>query len=169
MSEESSSENNSDSGGCSCHQCKDACTHRPGFFAFGEADKTAESMGITLKEFFDKYLVVDWQGGGSEWANTKDGKYAILLAPATTVSVTGHEANQDPRGHCIFFEHQTGKCKIHEHGKPMECREYMHTMDRKETIGLHNKAAKTWDNDEAKAQINQLLGREPSIEESDYF
>jgi hypothetical protein len=124
-------------------------------------------MGMTLQDFFDKYLVVDWQGGSEEYANTENGEDVYLLAPATRGSETGHEAQINQKGTCIFFEE--GKCKIHEAGKPFECAAYHHSKDHDESLILHNSAAKTWDNDKARAQLKQLLGgRDPEQPEADF-
>jgi len=46
---------------CDCRTCQDACTRKPGWFLPGEAEIAAESLGMTLPEFFAKYLF--FEGG----------------------------------------------------------------------------------------------------------
>lgn len=118
-----------------------------------------------FQEFFDKYLVVDYQFDKQSEEESDINKASIfLLAPATERAVPGTEAPADPQGKCIFFDEENKKCKIHEYGKPFECRKYIHTMNHAQSVQLHNETSKTWDNDEAKEQIKKLLGgREPQV------
>lgn len=137
---------------CSCNVCQNACKYNPGWFLPGEAEKAAEHMGLSLKEFFDKFLVVNW------WVGIPDDTY--VLSPATVNSSPGREANADPSGRCIFFKE--GKCSIHA-VKPFECREYIHSQQGNEIYERHEQVAMAWE--EHQDQIIELLGREPVSEE----
>lgn len=53
---------------CSCEKCAESCHGTPGWFLPGEAERAAESLGVTLQAFFDKYLVVEWWGDVRPWA-----------------------------------------------------------------------------------------------------
>ena len=45
---------------CTCEVCQSACATKPGHFMPGEAEEAAALVGLTLKEFFDLHLAVDW-------------------------------------------------------------------------------------------------------------
>ena len=132
---------------CTCQSCVSACEHKPGWFKFGEAEKAAKLMGLSLNKFFEQYLSVDW------WEASPD---VFLLAPANSRSTPGQEYPSNPTGRCIFLEN--GLCKIHA-AKPHECLMAFH--DDKEGTHWKQEAMQTWNSDEAQAQIKSLLGREP--------
>lgn len=134
---------------CTCKECRAACEHAPGWFKPGEAEKAASLKGLTLKEFFDRYLVIDY------WA----GEELYVLKPATIDDHPGGMSKSDPRGRCIFYNAE-GLCDVHE-TKPHECRAMHHST--KATIEGHHEVAKTWaDNPQAA----ELLGRKP--DQGDY-
>lgn len=68
-------------GDCNCTRCASLCVGRPGIFAPGEATRAAAELGMTLQEFFDKYLTVNW------WSDTSDDNYGEVdhLSPAWLV------------------------------------------------------------------------------------
>lgn len=135
---------------CTCKECKSACTHKPGWFLPGEAEKAALFLGMPLQEFFETKLGVDW------W----EGKQPIfILAPGMKGKETGTEYPGDPRGTCVFYE--KGLCTIHS-VKPFECRESIHNHDPGER---HNAIAKTWNTKENQQQIEEVLGRKPQTED----
>ncbi len=139
--------------GCQCFECRSACEHKPGWYLPGQAEKTAEAMGLSLKDFFDKYLAVDW-------FTSDDDRNIFVLAPALVGKRTGHEYPGYPCGTCVFFKE--GLCGIHS-TKPHECAAL--TCAKKESRGVsqerHESVAMQWDKPEHQQQIRQLLGRDP--------
>lgn len=140
---------------CQCEHCQSACLKRPGWFKHGEAEKAAEVLGLTLQEFFDKYLVADFH-----YRDTSAGEVPVwLLAPGIKSEPTGQEASFNPRGECVFF--QDGKCSIHA-TKPSECAFYDHTvpdgvaMEHRDSVVMES-----WKKNQN--QITELLGHEPVL------
>jgi len=111
---------------CQCDDCKSACSHRPGWFAPGEAEKAAAYLNMTLEEFFQKHLSVDY------WVDIPN---IYVLAPASDKSVKGGMYPEDPTGVCTFLK--DGLCTIHT-VKPYECKHYDHTKEDSahESVGL---------------------------------
>lgn len=130
---------------CECSDCRAACMNKPGWFKPGEAEKAAKLVGLSLPDFFQKSLAVDWYEGDPD---------IFVLAPATEVSGAGTEYPGDPRGECTLYE--DGKCTIHA-AKPFECRQYHHANPT--TRGTNAKLAAEWK--EHQLQIERLLGRPP--------
>lgn len=142
---------------CQCNRCVGACSHNPGWFTPRQAEKVAKLLGLTLKEFFDKYLGVNW------WEK-EEGSYEkdiFVLAPAITTMEAGTEYPADPRGKCVFFK--DGKCQIHD-AKPHECKAYTHTDTREDVHVRHRAVADKWATEKNQKQIVKLLGREPKSE-----
>jgi Fe-S-cluster containining protein len=136
---------------CSCARCQAACDKKPGWFLPGEAERAAALLGLTLKEMFDQYLTVDF------WGKTD----RFVLSPATTRSPRGAEADFIAVGRCVFLTDE-GLCRIHA-AKPFECRQFDHRK-KEPPHGQHEAVAISWTTPEAKAQIRELLGREPHVE-----
>jgi Fe-S-cluster containining protein len=137
---------------CSCQVCSRACKFNPGWFLPGEAEKAASLLGLTLKDFFDKYLGVNW------WE--KEAGYdddVFVLAPALVTMPPGEEYPADPRGVCIFLKEN--KCQIHD-AKPHECRSYIHSDTKDDVHNRHKFVADEWLKNQD--QIKTLLGRNPS-------
>ena len=128
-----------------CEQCRRGCTHKPGWFLPGEAEITAEFLGMTLPEFFASYLAVDW------WEGTPD---IFLLSPGVAGEEAGTEFPADPQGTCVFYE--GGRCRIHP-VKPHECR--MAFCGDADPGSIHEDTAMAWK--EHQGQVAELLGREP--------
>jgi len=118
----------------------------PGWFTPGEAEKAARLKGMTLPEFFRKYLTVDY------WM----GETVFALRPRTTREPGGKESAFNPLGQCVFFQH--GRCSIHA-AKPHECATAVHSV--KIPKDWHERTANRWRTKRATAQIAKLLGREP--------
>ena len=140
---------------CSCSECQNACKHMPGRFLPAEAEKAAEHLGLTLKEFFDKSLGVNWWEADSEIKED-----TFFLAPAITTMNPGSEYPGNPGGQCVFFK--GGKCSIHA-VKPFECREYQHDDPNPMIQERSKEIAKAWV--DHQQQIKDLLGRDPETEE----
>ena len=119
----------------------------------GEAEKAAKYLNMSLQDFFNQYLGVNW------WeADAKTDNDIFVLAPAIAGMQTGSEYPADPRGECVFFEN--GLCKIHP-VKPFECAQFIHGD---QTVSeRHWKVAKAWQ--EHQSQINSLLGHRPEASE----
>lgn len=135
---------------CQCGICQSACTHKPGWFKPGEAEKAAELLGMSLQDFFDKYLAVDFWGDGKE--------RVFLLSPAIKGEKTGGMTPYDPRGECIFYVN--GLCGIHD-AKPFECAIYMHDTKIDDLRVEHEKVKDLWAKKKWQQQVQKLLGRKP--------
>jgi Fe-S-cluster containining protein len=141
---------------CECDVCRGACVRKPGWFLPGEAEKAAQLMKMSLQDFFDKYLGVDW------WNGSSFGEETFLLSPAITDSTPGDLFEQNPLGRCVFYVND--KCLIHD-AKPYECRMYWHGdgggSDR------HQATAMAWK--DHQKQVAALLGRPPMAPEFTMF
>lgn len=143
---------------CSCKECQNACKIKPGWFLPGEAEEAAKLKNMTLPDFFNKYLGVDWYG---QLKNAdKTDKNVFLLAPATTKMRAGNEYLFNPHGQCVFYVN--GKCDIHE-AKPYECKEYLHGTPSDLLEDRHYKVAEKWNTPENQKQIQKLLRRPPKV------
>jgi Fe-S-cluster containining protein len=133
---------------CSCESCQNRCKNRAGWFLPGEAEKAAALKGMTLEEFFKKYLAVDWWGVN---------KQLLVLAPVNQgpfETQPGGMYSWYPVGTCIFYI--DGKCDIHE-AKPYECKKAAHEPSpRDEADARHEAVAKAWKGHQD--QPKQLLG-----------
>lgn len=103
---------------CVCHQCISACKNQPGWFAYGEAEKTAEFLGVSFEEF-KKQIILD------SCDNWKIDDAAYVWAPRK-VGVDRPEdetrswLSQRTPGRCVFLT-EDERCSIHA-AKPFECR-----------------------------------------------
>lgn len=139
---------------CSCEVCVSACRKKPGWFLPEEIKPAAELLGLSEKDFFDKYLSVDYYG------NT-DG-FLFVLAPATENSEPGKEYPLEPGGRCIFLD-EDNKCQIHA-AKPYECKSYDHRgsqSSQDDAKDNHKAVAEAWVPHLWK--IKELLGRDPEV------
>lgn len=134
---------------CTCKKCVSACKHKPGWFAPGEVEKAAEYLDLTLQDFFDKYLAVDWWEGDPP---------TFILAPAIIGEGTGSEYPGDPKGQCVFLNNNL--CDIHK-VKPIECSTMNCTAS--DSGNVHEEVYKMWI--ENQEQIVELLGRKPKAKE----
>ena len=137
---------------CNCAVCVRACTYVPGWFLPGEAEVAAKHLNLTLQEFFNKYLTVNWYEGNDNMDTV------FVLSPAITRASAGTEAPSDPRGVCVFFQPETLTCKIFPH-HPYECITYYHIHDLKTLHERHIAVADAWK--DHQDLIKELLGREP--------
>ena len=141
---------------CDCKGCKNACSHKPGWFKPGEAEKVAESMGMSMKDFFDKYLAVDFF---ENWGEEKD---TYVLSPAVLGNDTGEMFPYKPTGICVFLKE--GKCSIHANS-PFECAQYIHSDSKEEVETRHVSVKDAWTNNQK--QIEELLGHAPYTPENE--
>lgn len=130
-----------------CSTCQGGCERKPGWFMPGQAEKAAEHLGMTLQEFFDTYLAVDWFEGSED---------VFVLSPALASEGGGGMFPADPTGRCIFFKE--GRCEIHE-VKPFECSSWWCDEPRDGFIDRHHEVAQAWL--EHQDLLGQLLGHEP--------
>lgn len=98
---------------CACESCVECCTHTPGWFAPGEAEKAAALLGMTFEEFRKRLIKDYWVEGPSN---------VYLWRPRKLAGDHGRDvASSWPRsGRCVFLT-ADNRCEIHE-AKPMECR-----------------------------------------------
>lgn len=148
---------------CMCQSCQSACKFNPGWFKPGEAEKAADLMGMTLKEFFDKYLSVNWWDGDGEFGDHDD---TFVLAPSIVGHPSGDMYPADPRGRCVFYDTETGKCQIYA-ARPFECAAFLHDQPASETHPRHHDIAVSWK--EYQDQIKELLGKEPEASTLSWF
>lgn len=125
--------------GCRCERCIHACSKQPGWFAPGEAEKTAESMGMDFEIFKNKFLVIDH----CDDHQAEDAPY-VYAPRKVDVDSEGCSirtyAEQSMRSKCIFLT-EDNKCSIHS-TKPYECK---HTfMCRPGGWWLRDEIEKLW-------------------------
>jgi Fe-S-cluster containining protein len=143
---------------CSCKACQQACQYKPGWFAPGEAEVVAAAKGLTLKELFDRELMVDW-------FENHDAPI-FVLSPAIVGASPGEEFPVNPKGQCVYYEN--GRCSIHA-VKPFECAKSMCTDESERARSLHQEVAKMWDNEKDQQQVQDLLGRRPEATEYSFL
>ncbi len=135
---------------CTCKHCVEACKWKPGWFLPNEVEGAAKHLNMTLQDFFNQYLGVDW------WEGVRP---VFVLAPAIVGEDTGSEYPGNPRGQCVFLNSEH-LCDIHP-VKPFECSELScggsGIWERYEKVSL------AWKNNQD--QIVGLLGRKPKTEE----
>ena len=135
---------------CACDSCTNACHIKPGIFAPGEAEKAAALVGMSLKEFFDKFLAVDW------WApEPRLEELVFYLTPSTELIEAGGLFPAHPNhGKCVLLS-DDNECSIHE-AKPEECASLR--CDRKPEDHMADKIerVKAWI--PHQDQIKELLG-----------
>lgn len=136
---------------CSCDRCVSYC-QRPGWFLPDEIRSLAAHLGLTVKELFDQYLVVDWWGGtGKE--GIPEGTDIGILSPGkphehgqlASLGFGVHPAD------CIFLKE--GKCSIHA-VKPQECRNARHDVEPAK--GQHVAIAKAWQREEGRELLREV-------------
>lgn len=138
---------------CQCRECRLACTNKPGWFQPGEAERAAKLTGMSLPNFFKRFLQVDW------WcADSKVDHDVFVLSPAVVNGQPGEMFAGNPRGTCVFYK--DGQCSIHA-AKPFECRDAYHTDADKKIETRKVGITKKWDKQLHQKQIKKLLGRAP--------
>lgn len=140
---------------CTCDTCQSACVHKPGWFKPGEAERTAEYLGMSLAELFRTKLAVDWWEADYEFDTD-----VFVIAPAIVGEATGQEYPGNPRGRCVFYVE--GRCQIHA-VKPFECQSSLHNQGEEVTSERHKEVTQAWV--EHQDQPVELLGREPKATE----
>ena len=141
---------------CDCDICKNACSFKPGWFKFGEAEQVAKYLNITLEKLFNDYLSVDWY--------SEQGNDYYVLSPSVTKISPGGMFSYNPKGECVFY--QDNKCKIHPVA-PYECKAYYHENGFAETNKRHKEIAKEWRGKESYLEL--LLGCKPYTPEPKNF
>lgn len=139
---------------CTCPECIECCKHRPGWFKPGEAEKAAAYLGLSLPDFFKKYLVVDF------WLRMEGD--INLLIPKQVEQEGGRKLSYSDAFHladCIFLS-KDNRCTIHA-VKPSECKMAMGCSDPK-VDNWHEEVAMAWDKPKHQAQIKDLLSGERS-------
>ncbi len=122
----------------------------------GQAEKAARFLGLEPREFFHRYLMVDFWGKSDEMDRD-----IFVLAPAVVGQEPGREYPANPEGACVFY--QKGKCRIHA-VKPFECLMTFHTDGKAQSHKRHRKIAEAWAGHQA--QIRAFLGRKPELPDS---
>lgn len=147
---------------CSCKNCIGRCKAAPGWFKPGEIEKAADYLRMSVKDFFAKYVSVDW------WFADEDKNFenhVFVLSPAITKKEAGKVFPYHDRfGECVFFKN--GKCQIHA-VKPFECKEVYHGTTETEGAELHLGVAKEWN--KKQKQIVDLLEEKPQIPDEGFI
>ena len=145
---------------CSCIKCKELCTMAPGWFKNPEEVKeTAKFLNMSVKEFFNNYLMV---GVWHRWKFTNKDKTkgesedVNFLAPSTVTRTPGRVSMFMYKDTCIFYK--KGKCEIHE-VKPFECAVHK-GCDIENTKVDPNNIAEEWTKPENQNFIRSLLSEE---------
>ena len=133
---------------CDCDACRSSCLNRPGWFAPGEASRAAEHLGLTLQQFFEASLVVDWY-------EDFNGRDVEVLSPATQRQTPGARATEDDPRHpsrCRLLGARG--CKLPFELRPLECRKYYGCDRSTWGDGRSRKLAAAWS--EHPAELVQL-------------
>lgn len=104
----------------------------------------ADHLGLTLREFFNQYLAVDYWEADHLLSRTN------VLSPAVVGAEAGAWFPENPNGRCVFFN--GGRCDIHE-VKPFECRTFVCTQPL--VFSQHLAVAAAWGS--GQDQIRELL------------
>lgn len=102
---------------CSCTACQKLCLGTPGWFLPGEATRAARFLKMTLQEFFDTYLILEY------WVGGLHGEDQYVLSPrreaqkGKKVVGWGDSFLESP---CRLLT-ETG-CKLSLRFRPAECR-----------------------------------------------
>jgi Fe-S-cluster containining protein len=107
---------------------------------------------MPFKDFFRKWLAVDW------WVGESAGQETFVIAPAVMRAVPGEEYPTVPTGVCIFFVNS--RCLIHE-VKPFECQMFWHGDS--DAQSRHEQVANAWK--DHQEYIHKILGRKPVVPE----
>lgn len=142
--------------GCTCKTCVNACSQKPGWFTPEQIKKAAEYIKITEKEFFDKYLLIDWFQSHEK----NDFEDVFVLSPSIVGESSGNMFPGNPRGTCVFFN-KDKLCDIHE-VKPFECSELK--CSDTDVSERHKKTAGTWI--DHQKYIEKLYGDTPYAEQT---
>lgn len=136
---------------CSCSTCQSWCRHVPGWFLPDEAERAAALKGLTIEDFFARFLTVDY------WDADEP---IYTLRPATTRETPGNVSGFNPLGACVFYI--DGRCDIHA-AKPYECATAR--CDAEVPADWHEQTGATW----APHQdtITRLFGYAPEQPECD--
>jgi hypothetical protein len=110
----------------------------------------ADSLGLTEKEFFDKYLMIDWYEN-----HQKSDNEIFVLAPAIENEDPGGMYPGDPRGQCTLYNSKK-LCDIHT-VKPFECSEL--ECGEQDVQKRHDSVAEAWICHQD--YIEKLLGEKP--------
>lgn len=146
---------------CRCPICADLCNGNPGWFMPGEAELAAQHVGLTFREFFDKYLIVEyWVGNAGD---------VLVLAPRR---VTQHGqmatyADNFSRAKCRLLT--DSGCSLSVERRPFECAVCVQCDDNLD--GGQNRKnhradiQKAWDVPKLQKWLHGLSGRSWDYEE----
>lgn len=145
--------------GCKCESCVSACSQKPGWFTPEQIKKAAEYLKITEKEFFNKYLLIDWYQAHKK----NDYEDVFVLSPAIVGIDAGTMFPGNPKGQCVFFN-EDQLCDIHD-VKPFECSELK--CSDTDVSERHENAAGKWI--AHQKYIEELYGDIPYPEQTSFL
>ena len=145
--------------GCKCESCVGACSQKPGWFTPEQIKKAAEYLKITEKEFFNKYLLIDWYQAHEK----NDYEDVFTLSPSIIGTHTGGMFPGNPGGVCVFLNKEK-LCDIHD-VKPFECSELK--CSDTDVSERHENTAAQWI--DYQKYIEELYGDVPYAEPTSFL
>lgn len=138
---------------CNCEKCRVLCHGHPGRFDPGQVAAAAKHMNLSVREFFNKFLTVDFWTAESR--HDQDVRY---LSPAWMDDHKGGEASWGDAfkpGSCALLG--PDGCSLPLHLRPRECAIASGCSKSREHFNVV-KFAKSWDTDEAKRELEEVSG-----------
>jgi len=109
---------------CTCEKCASLCKGNPGWFSPGQARGAAQFLGLSLLDFFKKYLIVEhWNNArGFTWVLTpqKDYQEGQLVASYKDAHQRGPCRLLTERGCMLPTLHRPLECACHWSCTPRE-------------------------------------------------
>ena len=143
---------------CACDECKALCRKTPGWFLPGEAERAAALLGMEMKEFFRRHLVVDyWVGDGDPRALAPTKRFDPVLGAGHRYIAGDVVSFAYPfiPGTCVFLDEEE-HCSIHA-AKPHECRMAYGCRSDPDMREAHKRVVRAWNRSEHQNQIDALL------------
>jgi hypothetical protein len=137
-------------GPCACADCRRLCDGRPGIFAPTEVEPAAAELGLTLEEFFERYLTIDFQ-------------YFMRQAyPYSGPSTVGRRCTTKEgctKGTCALLG--PSGCRLSFERRPEECRRAYGCAgwDNYDGSLLHNEVSRKWRDDPIGAALLARLAK----------
>jgi len=167
-------ESRAKTGTCSCEKCRQLCNGRPGLFAPTEVEPAAAEFGLTLEEFFERHLTINWwtddpdAGDLDGWDHVCPGWNPNVIMepflpprprPYSGPSTVGRRCTNDEgrtKGPCSLLG--PDGCRLSFDRRPEECRRaYGCNPDpASRGLALHGDVAKKWKTPEGLALLARL-------------
>ncbi len=135
---------------CTCEKCKGSCLKRPCW-------PTPRGAARIIEFGLGSRFMMDW------WVADGGEEDILILVPAL-VGYVSEWAPSRPIGACTFYT-DNGLCEIHGRLKPLEGQMVFSCLTGEDKVhgvcqkDLHEKIARTWDNDFARALTERWLAK----------